>query len=40
MLVSQLPQPLDDADVLIGLDILMECDLFLEGKAQRFSLRF
>jgi hypothetical protein len=38
--VSQLPQDHDDFDVLIGLDILLQTTLFLDGPARKFTLTF
>lgn len=40
LLVSELTTVLPDTDVLIGLDILMECKLLLDGPARRFTLEF
>ena len=38
--ISELPTDLEDADVLIGLNVLLECNLLLEGPAKTFSLIF
>ncbi len=40
VLVSELPIQLADADVLVGLNVLLECNLLLEGPAKTFSLIF
>jgi hypothetical protein len=40
VLVSELPTVLPDADVLIGLNVLLECKLTLDGPQQVFSLEF
>jgi hypothetical protein len=38
LLVTELVTTLPDADVLIGLDVLLECKLVLDGPARRFTL--
>jgi hypothetical protein len=40
LLVMELPTVLPDADVLIGLDILLTLRLHLDGPARRFTLDF
>jgi len=40
LLVTELPASLADADVLIGLDILLDCKLILDGPSRLFSLDF
>jgi hypothetical protein len=35
--VSELPEDFSAADVLIGLNALLECNFLLEGPARRFS---
>lgn len=40
LLVMELATPLPDADVLIGLDILLNCQLLLDGPNRRFTLDF
>ena len=40
VLVMELPKDLADEDVLIGLDVLRELNLLLEGPAKTFSLIF
>jgi hypothetical protein len=40
LLVTELAIALADADVLIGLDVLLECKLLLDGPARQFSLDF
>lgn len=40
VLVSELPSLLPDADVLIGLTALLECNLLLEGPRRRFTIDF
>jgi hypothetical protein len=38
--VTELPVALPDADVLIGLDVLLECSFLLDGPARLFTLEF
>lgn len=38
LLVTDLPTVLPDTDVLIGLDVLLECKLLLDGPAKSFTL--
>jgi hypothetical protein len=38
--VMELPSPVPGVDVLIGLDILLDCKLLLDGPAHRFTLEF
>jgi hypothetical protein len=40
LLVMELPTGLPDIDVLIGLDVLLECKLILDGPARQFTLEF
>ena len=40
VLVMELPNDLPDEDVLVGLDVLQELNLLLEGPAKTFSLIF
>jgi hypothetical protein len=40
LLVTDLPTVLPDVDVLVGLDVLLECKLTLEGPARQFTLEF
>ena len=40
LLVTELATVLPDADVLIGLDVLLECKLLLDGPARHFTLEF
>jgi hypothetical protein len=40
LLISELPTLLPDADVLIGLDVLLGCRLHLDGPARHFTLDF
>lgn len=40
VMVSTLATKLDEADVLIGLDVLLECNIFLEGPLRRFTFAF
>jgi hypothetical protein len=40
LLVTELTTVLPDADVLIGLDILLGCKFVLDGPAMRFTLEF
>jgi hypothetical protein len=39
-MVTELTTVLPDADVLIGLDILLECRLVLDGPARQFTIDF
>jgi hypothetical protein len=40
LLVMELPSVLPNMDVLIGMDLLLQTNLFLEGPARQFSLVF
>jgi hypothetical protein len=40
MLVSELPTVLPDADVLVGLDVLLQLKFLLDGPAGQFTLDF
>jgi hypothetical protein len=40
LMVMELPSPIPGVDVLIGLDILLECKMLLDGPARRFTLEF
>jgi hypothetical protein len=40
LLVTELTAVLPDADVLIGLDVLLTCKLFLDGPGRQFTLEF
>jgi hypothetical protein len=40
LLVMELPHPIPGLEVLIGLDILLECKFTLDGPARQFSLDF
>jgi hypothetical protein len=40
LLVMEMPTVLPDADVLVGLDVLLGCKLLLDGPAKRFTLEF
>jgi hypothetical protein len=40
LLVTELAAPLADADVLVGLDVLLQCRLLLDGPTRVFSLDF
>jgi hypothetical protein len=40
LLVTELMVTLPDTDVLVGLDVLLQCKLILEGPARRFTLEF
>jgi hypothetical protein len=40
ILVTELSAVLPDADVLVGLDILLKCKLLLDGPARQFTLEF
>jgi hypothetical protein len=35
-----LPTVLPNLDVLVGLDVLLECKLILEGPVRKFTLEF
>ncbi len=39
-MVTELPAPLPDADVLVGLDLLLDCKLVLDGPGRWFTLEF
>jgi hypothetical protein len=40
LLVMELPSPIPGVEVLIGLDILLDCKLLLDGPARQFTLEF
>jgi hypothetical protein len=40
LLVTELTTVLPDADDLIGLDVLLQCKLHLDGPARQFTLEF
>jgi hypothetical protein len=40
LLVSELTTTLPNIDMLIGMDILLDCKLLLDGPARRFVLEF
>jgi hypothetical protein len=40
LVVTELTSSLSDADVLVGLDVLLTCGLLLEGPARKFTLDF
>jgi hypothetical protein len=40
LLVTELPTVLPDTDVLIGLDVLLLCNLVLDGPRRQFTLEF
>lgn len=40
LMVMELPSPIPGVDVLIGLDILLDCKMLLDGPARRFTLEF
>ncbi len=40
LLVMEALATLPDADVLIGLDILLNCKTLLDGPARRFTIEF
>jgi len=40
LLVMELANPIPNVEVLIGLDILLDCRLLLDGPARRFTLDF
>ena len=40
LLVMEAPTLLPDADVLIGLDVLLDCKMLLDGPARRLTLEF
>jgi hypothetical protein len=40
LLVMELTTPLSNLEVLIGLDILLNCKLQLDGPARQFTLEF
>jgi hypothetical protein len=40
LIVSELATVLPDADVLIGLDVILTCKLLVDGPARQFTLEF
>ncbi len=38
--VMELANPIPDVEVLIGLDILLDCRLLLDGPGRQFTLDF
>lgn len=40
LIVMELINPIPDVDVLIGLDVLLDCRLLLDGPARQFTLEF
>ena len=40
LLVMEMPSPIPGVDVLISLDILLDCKTLLDGPARQFSLEF
>src|SRR5262249_19019032 len=40
LVVMEMPSPIPGVDVLIGLDVLLDCKLLLDGPARRFTLEF
>jgi hypothetical protein len=40
LIVMELIDPIPDVEVLIGLDILLDCRLFLDGPGKQFTLDF
>jgi hypothetical protein len=40
LVVMEMPSPIPGVEVLIGLDILLDCKLVLDGPARRFTLAF
>ena len=40
LLAMELPQPIPDVDVIVGLDVLLQCQLFIDGPARQFTLTF
>jgi hypothetical protein len=40
LVVMELADPIPDVEVLIGLDILLDCRLLLDGPARQFTLDF
>jgi hypothetical protein len=38
--VMELPKPLHGTEVLIGMDVLLNCKLLLDGPARQFTLEF
>ncbi len=40
LMVMELADPIPDVEVLIGLDILLDCRLLLDGPGQQFTLDF
>jgi hypothetical protein len=40
LIVMEMPGPIPGIDVLIGMDVLLECKLLLDGPARQFSFEF
>lgn len=40
LIVMELPCPIPGVDVLVGMDILLDCRLLVDGPARQFSLEF
>jgi hypothetical protein len=40
LIVMEMPSPIPGVDVLIGLDVLLDCKLLLDGPARSFTLEF
>ena len=40
LMVMEMPSPIPGVDVLIGLDILLDCKMLLDGPARQFTLEF
>jgi hypothetical protein len=40
LLAMEMPSPIPGVDVLIGLDILLDCKMLLDGPARQFTLEF
>jgi hypothetical protein len=40
LIVMEVPSPIPGVEVLIGLDILLDCKMLLDGPARQFTLEF
>jgi hypothetical protein len=40
LVVMELPIPIPGVEVLVGMDVLLDCKLILDGPARRFTLEF
>jgi hypothetical protein len=40
LVVMEMPSPIPGVEILVGMDVLLDCKLFLDGPARRFTLEF